>query len=181
MGDKFPRSISIKINSGVEGHKVIAENVKQQLSTNLDGIDVELSSMEWKTFLKETNAGNFEVARLGWIGSTPDPESQFLIIFKCGSPYNRSRWCNQEFMRLFTLAEQKVDRTERFALLQEAEKIMLEESAVIPLYVYTQKHLRKPYVRNFAVNSGDNPPRHRVWIDPNWRERPAARQTRSGE
>jgi oligopeptide transport system substrate-binding protein len=125
--------------------------------------------MEWKTFLKETVAGNYEIARLGWIGSTADPESQFLLVFKCGSPYNRSRWCDDEFMALFAEAESTADRGRRYALLRQAEQRMLENAPVIPLYVYTQKHLRKPYVRDFAMNSGDNPPRHRLWIDPDWK------------
>jgi oligopeptide transport system substrate-binding protein len=168
LGKKFPSEISIKFNTGVEQHKLVAEYVHSQLTTNL-GIKVRLSSMEWKTYLKETTSGNFEIARLGWIGSTGDPESQFLLVFKCGSLFNRSRWCSEEYMRLFAEAEATTDRTARLAILRRAEKLMLEEAPIIPLYVYTQKHLRKPYVKNFSMNLGDNPPRHRVWIDPDWR------------
>ena len=40
---------------------------------------------------------------------------------------------------------------------------------VLPLYVYTQKHLIKPYVRGYAINLIDQPPLWRIWIDPDWR------------
>ena len=175
MGDDFPDEISIKFNSGVEGHKVIAEYVHSQLTTNLD-LNIRLSSMEWKTYLKETTSGNFEIARLGWIGSTPDPEAQFLVVFKCGSTFNRSRWCNREFMDLFARAEATPDRQARFDILRQAEKVMLEEAPVIPLYVYTQKHLVRPYVRNYHTNIGANVQRTRIWLDPDWRKHPPERR-----
>jgi oligopeptide transport system substrate-binding protein len=168
MGKKFPKELSIKFNTGVEGHKIIAEYVHSQLTENL-GLKIRLSSMEWKTYLKETTSGHFEIARMGWIGSTLDPESEFLITFKCGSPFNRPRWCNKEFMALFDRAEAIPDRGRRLEILREAEKLMIEEAPIIPLYVYTQKHLVKPYVKDYPMNMGANTPRHRLRIDPNWR------------
>lgn len=168
LGAKFPKSIAITFNSGVEGHKVIAEYVQYSITSTL-GIDIQLSSIEWKTYLAETNAGNYQIARMGWIGSTPDPESQFLLVFRCGSPYNRSRWCSQEYERLFKQAEATPDRKQRIALLQQAEKVMIEEAPIIPLYVYTQKNLAKPYVKGIRRNIGAQVPLQRVWIDPDWR------------
>ena len=41
----------------------------------------------------------------------------------------------------------------------------------MPLYVLTQKHLIKPYVRDYAINLLDLPPLWRIWIDPGWRSR----------
>ena len=39
---------------------------------------------------------------------------------------------------------------------------------MIPIYVYTQKHLIKPYVRNYAINLIDQPPLWQIRIDPGW-------------
>ena len=37
---------------------------------------------------------------MGWTGSAPSPESEFLGIWRCSSPNNRSKWCNPTFEAL---------------------------------------------------------------------------------
>lgn len=167
MGDDFLQSFTLKFNTGVEGHKIIAEYVQNQWKVNL-GLDVSLESMEWKTYLKATHSGEFEVARMGWIGAA-DPESQFLLVFKCGSPYNRARYCSDEYDRLFRKAEMEIDRAERLRIFRKAEEVMIADAPIIPIYVYTQKHLRKPYVKGMSFSYSDEPPMHKAWIDPDWR------------
>src|SRR5690606_3383635 len=142
------------------------------------GLTVDLESQEWKTFLKDTREGNYEVARMGWIGSFPDTEENFLPPFKCDSPDNRTKWCNQEFERLFRLAEKETDRKKRLAYVYEMEKLVVQEAAVLPLYVYTQHHLHKPYMRDLAINLSDRQPWRYTWIDPSWRQ---ARQAEAAE
>jgi hypothetical protein len=48
---------------------------------------------------------------------------------------------------------------------------MLEDAPVLPIYVYTQKHLIKPYVRDYAINVVDQPPLWRIALDGGWRAR----------
>jgi len=168
MGDKFPSPISLRYNTGNEGHKHIAEYIQQQWRENLD-LKVALETQEWKTFLKSTIAGEYQIARMGWIGNYPDPESEFLSSFKCKSPDNRAKWCNDKYDRLYKQAEATADRKQRLEYIRQAEKVMINEAPVIPLYVYTQHHLQKPYVRDLAINFPDKPPLIRAWIDPNWK------------
>jgi oligopeptide transport system substrate-binding protein len=59
-----------------------------------------------------------------------------------------------------------VDRRARNAVLREAEAVVLDDAPLVPLYVLTQKHLIKPYVRDYAINLLDLPPLWRIWIDP---------------
>ena len=170
MGAQFKKSFSIKFNSGVEGHKLIAEFLQHEWSTKL-GLDVKLESQEWKTFLKDTVNGEYEVARMGWIGNFPDPEAEFLGNFKCTSPDNRTKYCSEKFDALMAKAEGTLDRKERLKIAAEAEHEMIEAAAIVPLYVYTLKTLQKPYVRDLAINFVDQVPFRRVWIDPDWQER----------
>lgn len=168
LGADFPEVLSVKFNIGVEGHKLMSEYLQNQWQQHL-GLQVELSAQEWKTYLKATSSGEFDIGRLGWTGDFPDPESQFVAIWKCSSPFNRTRWCNQEFERLFRQLEATSDRKQRLALLRQAEAVMISEAPIIPLYIYTQHHLQKPYVRDLAINFPNQPPLFRAWIDPAWR------------
>jgi ABC-type oligopeptide transport system substrate-binding subunit len=172
LGARFPARLSIKFNSGFESHKLLAEWLQSEWQRTL-GIEVVTEVQEWKTFLKDTRGGEYDVARTGWQGNFPDPEAEFLPLFKCTSPNNHSKFCSSEFDALMARAEATLDRKQRLALARDAERVMIEQAPIIPLYVYTQKHLRKPYVRDLAINLVSQMPFRRVWIDPDWRTRAA--------
>ncbi|MBA3539192.1 MAG: hypothetical protein H0T79_06160, partial [Deltaproteobacteria bacterium] len=156
-----------RYNAGSEAHKQIAEYL--QSAWRGIGLEVELEAREWNSMLQATKAGEFEIARLGNIGSVADTESEFLPLFKCNTPDNRGRYCSAEFDRVMAEARTIPERTARNAKLREAEAIMINDVPVIPIYVYTQKHLVKPYVRDYAINLIDQPSLWRVSIDLSWR------------
>lgn len=170
LGAAFPSKIVFKFNQGAEQHKLIAEYIQHQWQTVL-GIDVELEVQEWKTYLADTKNGAFEAGRFGWIGNYPDAESDFLPLFLCGKDNNRSRYCSEEFEAAMQGAKPILDRKERLKQVYRAEQIMIEDAPVIPLMVYTQTRLVKPYVRDLHVNLIDQPPLHEAWIDPDWAKR----------
>jgi oligopeptide transport system substrate-binding protein len=169
MGAAFFDRFTYKFNSGTEAHKLIAEYLQQQWQQVL-GLTVDLESQEWKTFLADTKNNQFDVARLGWIGNFPDPEGEFLPMYACASANNRTRYCNPEFDRLLEAARPIRDRKARLAVVRQAEQVMIEDAPTIPLYVYTQQVLQKPYVRDLAINFPDQPPLHEAWIDVDWRQ-----------
>jgi len=159
-----PAKLHYIFNAGGEAHKQIAEYL--QAAWAAIGLDVEIEAHEWNAMLADTHAGRFEISRLGNIGNVADTESEFLALFHCGTLDNRGRYCSKEFERLMAEARPMRDRVARNAVLRRAEAVMIEDAPVIPLYVYTQKHLVKPYVRDFAINLVDQPPLWRVWIAP---------------
>ncbi|HEU4729325.1 MAG TPA: ABC transporter substrate-binding protein, partial [Kofleriaceae bacterium] len=161
--------IEYRFNAGSEGHKQIAEYL--QAAWAKVGVPVRITAQEWNSLLDDTHRGEFEISRLGNIGNIADTESEFLTLFRCASPDNRGRYCSPEFERLMEEARGLSDRVARNARLREAERVMLEDAPVLPIYVYTQKHLIKPYVRDYAINLIDQPPLWRIWIDPAWRSR----------
>jgi len=167
MGASFPSKIEYRYNAGSEAHKQIAEYLQQSWSAI--GLNVELSSQEWKTFVSDTRDGKYQIARFGNIGNSVYTETEFLPLFTCDSSDNRGKYCNPEFDRLMAEARPLRDMNARNAKLREAERIMIEDAPVIPIYVYTQKQMQKPYVRNLAINAADQPPLHFVWIDTNWK------------
>lgn len=170
MGDDFPSGFTLKYNKGVEGHKLIAEYMQAEWQKNT-GLSVELESQEWKTFLKDTRAGEFDIARLGWIGNFPDSEAEFLPQYRCDSPDNRTKYCSEEFEKYMDLAAATSDRKQRIEYARLAEQTMVQDVPIIPLYVYTQSHLQKPFVRDLSINLPDQVPLRKAWIDPDWKEK----------
>jgi oligopeptide transport system substrate-binding protein len=169
MGAAFPSQITYRYNAGSESHKLIGEYLQQQWQKVL-GISVRLESQEWKTMVADATAGNYETMRFGAVGNFPDTEAEFLPNLRCKSPDNRPHWCNQEFEAALDAAGKISDRKERLKKVYEAEKIAVEDAPIIPLYVYTQQFLIRPYVRDLPINLLDQMQIERAWIDPNWRE-----------
>jgi oligopeptide transport system substrate-binding protein len=159
--------LEYRYNAGSEAHKQIAEYL--QAAWARIGLRVELVAQEWNSLLDDTRRGHYQIARLGNAGSVADTESEFLPLFRCGSPDNRGRYCSQEFERLMNEARTIRDRRARNEVLRRAEAVMIEDAPVIPIYVYTQKHLIRPYVRDYSINLVDQPALWRVWLDPDWK------------
>ena len=162
LGDAFPRVLHYRYNSGSEAHAQIAEYLQAQWAAI--GLDVALEAEEWNSLLADTRAGKFEIARFSAAGSVPDTESDFLPLLRCGAPDNRGRYCNRDFDARMDAARTQSDLHARDATLRDAEAIALADAPVIPLYVYTQKHLIKPYVHGYATNLVDQPALWRVSI-----------------
>ena len=170
MGASFPKTLDYRYNSGSEGHKIIAEYLQAKWKEVL-GFDVTLDSQEWKTFVADTQHGSdkYQLCRFGNIGSIPDAESDFVLLFQKDNDQNRGNYDSPEFERLFAEAKQITDRKARNAKLAEAEAVAMQDATALPLLVYTQQHLRKPYVRDLAINLVDQIPIYRAWLDPDWR------------
>ncbi len=166
LGPAFPAKLTYRYNAGSEVHKLIAEYLQQQWRQL--GLQVELEVQEWRTLVADTSAGNYELARFGNAATFPNPETEYLALFECGASFNRTRYCNPELDRRLRELRTLADPVERNRKVYEAERLVVEDAVVIPLYVYTQRHLQKPYVRDLAMNLVDQPPLHRAWLDPAW-------------
>ncbi|MDZ4812744.1 MAG: peptide ABC transporter substrate-binding protein, partial [Pseudomonadota bacterium] len=96
-----------------------------------------------------------QVFRGGWIGDVDDPLS-FLSLFAGAQALNWSGWQDQNFIRLLSAAD--ADAARRMHLLHQAEQLLLDQHAIIPLYFYTSKHLVRAEVRGFEANLLDRHP-----------------------
>jgi len=101
-----------------------------------------------------------------------DP-STFLTLMRTGDGNNRTGWSNPRYDALLREADQTADVTKRMSLLRDAEAIVLDEAPILPIYHYSINDLVKPYVRELYTTVLDTHPLKFVWIDHDWRKRPA--------
>lgn len=146
-----------------EGHKLIAEALQQMWKDTL-GVPVRLENQEWKVYLKDLEAMNFQVARMGWIGDYADPNT-FLELFQRGNGSNHSNWSSPAYDALLARANRTQQRAARMALLRQAEALVQRAAPAIPLYVYTRSELVKPYVRGYWINYMHSTFFKYMWID----------------
>ncbi|WP_028782129.1 peptide ABC transporter substrate-binding protein [Thalassobacillus devorans] len=122
-----------------ENHKRVAEVVQEMYKQNL-GVDINLSNQEWKTYLDTTKQGNFQMARMGWIGIFVDPVV-ILDYYLGNSPNNRTNWINEEYDNLIKQAKVEQDPAKRYELLHQAESVLMEDLPFTPIYHYTNNYL----------------------------------------
>lgn len=110
------------------------------------GIESELISDEFRVFLTgRMNKSRWDVARLGWTADYDDPSS-FLDVFERDSNQNDPGYKSLQFDELLNRAESEAEFQERMNLLNDAEKMMLEDYPIVPIYFYKARRLVKPYV-----------------------------------
>jgi oligopeptide transport system substrate-binding protein len=129
-GRGFP-PLELLFNTSEE-QRPIAEVVQAQWQEEL-GIRCELRNQEWKVFLNSTRAGEYQVARGGWIGDYLDPTT-FLDLWLPGNANNRTGWSDPAYTALIARAAAETDPAARAALLAAAESILLDATPIIPLY-----------------------------------------------
>ncbi len=160
-GKGFPR-LDILYNTH-EMHQTIAEVIRKQWQREL-GISISTRNEEWATFLASQRQMQYNISRRGWIGDYADPNT-FLDMFVTGSEQNSTGWNNAEYDRLIAAAGKESNEKARMEFFQQAEKILLDELPILPIYFYTSKNLVKPYVRGFYNNVQDFHPLWALWID----------------
>lgn len=158
-GAGFPK-IDIVYNT-LESHKKIAAAIQQMWKEHLH-IEVDLKNQEWGTYLDTMSRIDFQVIRRGWVGDYMDPNT-FLELMVTGGGNNNTNWGNKEYDRLILeAAASEPDSQKRFELMAKAEKIMLDEAPILPLYFYVSHNMVKPEVQGFHDTLLDVHPLHRI-------------------
>lgn len=112
------------------------------------GLEVRIIQREWTTYLQQQQDGDYDIATGGWIGDYLDPTT-FLEMWRKGDGNNNTRWSSAEYERLLGVAEGTPDPAARYGVLADAERTLLAEIPVIPLYWYTTNYLIRPEVKNW--------------------------------
>lgn len=128
------------------------------------GINIRLANVEWKVFLDNLSGLNYDIALMSWVGDYIDPNT-FLTTMLSTSGNNRTGWSNPQFDALVDRAGDNPDRGARFLRLGEAERILLDDQPIAPLWHMTRSYLIHPAVRGYYPNLLDLHPYQDVWLE----------------
>ncbi|KEQ25354.1 peptide ABC transporter substrate-binding protein [Paenibacillus tyrfis] len=121
-------------------HQKIAEAAQAMFKESL-GVDVKIESKEGKVLTAEQKKLQLQFSRSSWLPDFADPIN-FLDIFQTGNPNNRTGWSNAQYDKLIQDAYNEPDNAKRFKLLHEAEKLLLDEAPIMPLYFYNSAYMQ---------------------------------------
>jgi ABC-type oligopeptide transport system substrate-binding subunit len=137
---------AIKFLSGdTEIAKKYAQGITENIRKNL-GIETVLETVDFKTRLEKMRNMDFDIVYAGWGGDYDDPMT-FLDLWITGSPYNDVKWSNKAYDDLIAKAKASGNQDERMKAMADAEKILLTESPIVPLYWPSWNYAEHPWVK----------------------------------
>ncbi|MTV82119.1 peptide ABC transporter substrate-binding protein [Secundilactobacillus folii] len=127
--------------------KKTAEFIQSQL-TKLPGLKVNVDTVPFNVRLSRSTKGQFDMVIGGWIADFPDAIS-FSSLFTSTNAYNRGQWKNSTYDNDVKNAEGKDanNANARWNDLVNAEKTLMQQQGIVPLYQQTQAQMLKSKVR----------------------------------
>ena len=140
-GEGYP---TIEYSTNDAGYHVPLAEYLQQAWGDL-GITLTINKMEWSSFTPARRAGEYDVARNGWVMDYNDP-SNMLDLFCTDNGNNDGKYSNPDFDAAID-ASRVADSAEHFAQLHKAEDILMEDAGCLPIAYYNDYWLQSPALK----------------------------------
>ncbi|MDP1834809.1 MAG: peptide ABC transporter substrate-binding protein [Chlamydiales bacterium] len=134
-----------------ERHHKLAQALQQQWHQAL-GIWIDLEAMESKLFYDKLKRQDYFIANGSWFADFDDPIN-FLSVFESKvNGTNNTGWESGEFRELLRLSSLQADPAQRQDLLRKAERILIEDMPVAPIFFYSLNYLKRPKLEGVSVS-----------------------------
>jgi len=171
-GKNFPE-ITLRINSGGgDRNTITADYIAHQLNEVL-GITVKVETIPFAQHLESIETGKSLFWRTGWIADYPDPETFLTTLYSAHIPAdlnarsstNSVRYSSPIFDSLYNAAVHEPNLDKRADLFLQADRVQMEDAAIMPIYYELNDRLVQRNVRNFDINPMEFRDMTRVWLD----------------
>jgi oligopeptide transport system substrate-binding protein len=144
-GRGFPR---LKLLIASKETAATLAQATQAMWRNTLGIEIEIQNKEWNAYLVAMQQLDYDIANAGWIGDYLDPLT-FLEMWTPDNGNNLTGWNNPAFAKLLQDSFQETDATKRFALLAQAESLLIEDAPVLFIAWQSRNYLLHPSVEGW--------------------------------
>lgn len=135
----------------LEINYLIAQTLQQQWQKNL-GIEVKIQVIDFKTLLAKIADGSYKMAIFIWSADYADPISLLHRFRNSKDVANYARWENKDFSALLDASAVETNSEKRFAILEEAERLLVEEMPIAPIFHWNFSLLIQPQVKGVAMD-----------------------------
>ncbi len=120
------------------------------------GLETEQIGSDFSVFLTQRTAGQYDIARDGWGADYPHANNQLNGLFTCHGGNNDSQYCNPDFDALIKQAAAEPDQDKQVALYNQAQTILMNDAAILPLRFATTTYEVAPYVSGIVSTGSDS-------------------------
>lgn len=149
------------------------KKVAQAVQSNLAdiGVDIELVTYDWGTYLEKTENAEHDMALLGWIGDNGDPDNFIYVLLdkdntKKGSAGNVAFYRNDELHNILVQAQQTMgNRDQRAGMYKAAQHVIHEDAPWVPLSHVTKAMGAAQDVNGFVIHPTGGVYLQNTWIE----------------
>lgn len=166
------------MTSSRDVQRLMAETIQAMWMKAL-GIHVEIRSCEWSAYKAAQQNMDYDISSSSWSGDYLDPAT-FVELWCSGSGNNCTGWGRAAYDAEVDAARASAEPEQRLEYLRRAERMMLREQPVIPLYWSERTYMKSPRVRGWYPLMLDNHPLDAVELLPSGAAADAAPHSREG-
>ncbi|WP_447956667.1 peptide ABC transporter substrate-binding protein [Vreelandella sp. EE7] len=161
-GPDNPLEVELRYNT-LDDHRRVAVAIAAMWQPL--GVEVSLNNSEAATHFANINEGKFELARYGMVATIDDPYD-FLNAYSDGGTSARSTgYHNAEYDALVARSDAILDPEARAEVLTEAEQMLLDDYALLPIYDYVNLALVSPRVSGWHATPLDVHPLRYITLE----------------
>lgn len=149
-GRGCPRLTLAYMSGSAEG-SAAAQLIRDDLRRNL-GVEIDLQQREPASFVADYYAEKVPFYLAGWSADYPDPRDFLSSLLSSRAPLNHYGYASPAFDSLCDRADAERDAARRVPQYHEAERLAMQDVALLPISFGERRLLVKPYVQNLQLN-----------------------------
>ena len=126
--------------------------ILQQQWLNHLGINLKLECLDFKIFLEKLSTSQYALCQYNWVAQYDDPMNILERFRKKSNPKNYCNWENVDYIELLDRSAYH-QGSARNSLLEEAEKIILDQMPIAPIFHSATFRMIQPYVKGVFSSS----------------------------
>lgn len=140
----FP--ITTIIYTDLKSREAMAKLLQKQFQEAFD-IPCRIEPYEFRQLFAKMTKGEYQIGTMSWKSWINDPIYTLNAFKYRSNTVNFSKWENIEYQKLLDAAQAEINPNGRLALIKEAEKVLLAEAPIIPLYYEVYNYMQKEYLQ----------------------------------
>ncbi len=139
-------------------YNYISDNDSRRVAAALQGMwravgfNVELVVTEKKVHYNVVRERDYDVAEANWFADYNDAKNFLFLAQPSAGDMNMSAYANQDYENLIRMSDQETDAAKRAEIMKDAEKLMLSEEPLTPLFFGVSRNLVHPWVKGWEDN-----------------------------
>ncbi|EOO15679.1 MULTISPECIES: peptide ABC transporter substrate-binding protein [Bacillus cereus group] len=136
------------LNYDSDNAKKVGEFLKGELEKNLPGLTVNLKNQPFKQKLKLESDLDYDLSYAGWGPDYLDPMT-FIDMFVTNGPHNQTGYSNPKYDEIVEKGKGELltKTKDRWDSLLKAEKMLLDDAVIAPLYQRGDALVQRPKVK----------------------------------